>query len=649
MRFRTRGFARLCCLTLAFLGLAPGLPAAQGIPAYTLDDDVTLRPDFSTVETVRLERRLERDADLSALQTTSVPFRDGLDKVEILEAFTLKRDGSMVPVTQDAIQLQTVGVPGLPATVFGFSDLRRMVVIFPALERGDRTVLRARITGSTSTLPGGYTARFTVPAGEGGAEARVTLHLPPGQPLGAAAQGFAEDPPQPGGTRTWRYAAAARHREAGVLVSTWPDAEALAAAMVPGFRDAMTVTPELQALADRLTDGVDDRVVQVRRIYEWVSREIHYVDILTGLGGVVPVPAEAVLRARYGDCKGHAVLFATLLKAKGITAWPVLIGLGADGYAITTPPTLVGFDHAIVHVPELDLWADTTAARVPFGSLPFQEYGKPVLVMSSDAPRVARTPILAPGAASFDVETDATLESSGAISGATRMVATGPFAFGLRMFAASGGREDRARQRLRMLGYDGAGSYRAHDVGGFSDAFTLEGRFQIAPRPDRLSGTSFRLPPGLTTTPRPGMFLLGSLPDADPAHTAPIPCWSGEISERLSLHLPQGKRVRSLPPPLALDTPDLRYRSTWSVTGDVVAVQRRMITHVTAALCQGQARAEDAAALVRIRADYLSGQIALEDAEPAAPSPAQAAPQPAAAPLPAAPPPASPSTATPQR
>lgn len=597
---------------------------AQTIPGYALDDDVALQPDFGTVETVRLEQRVETQADLTAKQTVRIPYQDGSGGIEILEALTLKRDGSTVRVGPEAIQVQTLGAPGLPPGFLGFSDLRQAVVIFPDLEVGDRTVLLARITRHLPPYPGGYAAQFSVPAGSSGADARITIHPAAGMKLGVAAQGFTEDRGTEGATRTWHYQAATRHPAATLLVSTWPDQEALAASLAPSFLDAMTVTPDLQALADRLTDGSADPTEQARRIYAWVSREIRYVDIVLGLGGLVPASADAVLHARYGDCKGHAVLFATLLKAKGIAAWPVVIGLGEQGYALTAPPSLNGLDHAIVRVPTLDLWADTTLARVPFGALHFSEYGKPVLVMSPTAPRVDRIPPLAPGAARFDVETEARLDADGTISGTTRMVATGPFVFDLRSFAASiGNGEAAARQRLRMLGYDGTGSYQAHDVAGFGDRFTLDGRFRLAQRPDRLTGTSFRLPPGLTTTPRPGMFLLGSLPDADPAETAPIPCWSGEVSERLSLHLPPGKRVHALPPSLTLETAQLHYEAAWAETGDTVSVYRRMTTHVSTPLCQGGGRAQDEAALVKIRAEYLSGQIALEDiASPAPASPA---------------------------
>ncbi|MBN8901131.1 MAG: DUF3857 and transglutaminase domain-containing protein, partial [Rhodospirillales bacterium] len=471
---------------------------AQTIPGYALDDDVVLHPDFSTVETVRLEQRVETQADLVAKQTVRIPYQEGAGGIEILEALTLKRDGFTVRVGPDAIQIQTLGAPGLPPGFLGFSDLRQAVVIFPDLELGDRTVLLARIMHRLPTYPGGYAAQFAVPAGPSGADARVTIHPAAGLRLNVAAQGFTEDRAAEDGARTWHYQAGTRHSAASLLVSTWPDQEAMAASLAPGFFDAMTVTPELQALADRLTDGSVDPTEQVRRIYGWVSREIRYVDLVLGRGGLVPPSAEAVLHARYGDCKGHSVLFATLLKAKGIVAWPVVIGLGDHGYALTTPPTLNGLDHAIVHVPALGLWADTTLARVPFGSLHFSEYGKPVLVMSPTAPRVDRIPPLAPGAARFDTETEATLDAAGTISGTTRIMATGPFVFDLRSFAAAiGDGEAAARQRLRMLGYDGNGSYQAHDVAGFGDRFMLDGRFRLAPRPDRLAGTSFRLPPGL--------------------------------------------------------------------------------------------------------------------------------------------------------
>ena len=74
-----------------------------------------------------------------------------------------------------------------------------------------------------------------------------------------------------------------------------------------------------------MTAGERDRRAQARKLYEWVSVNIRYVNIVLGAGGFVPHKAADVLKNGYGDCKDHVMLLEALLAAKGIKSSPVLI------------------------------------------------------------------------------------------------------------------------------------------------------------------------------------------------------------------------------------------------------------------------------------------------------------------------------------
>ncbi len=61
---------------------------------------------------------------------------------------------------------------------------------------------------------------------------------------------------------------------------------------------------------------------------DWVRKNIRYVAVYVGAGGVVPHSAQAVLDNRYGDCKDHVALLEALLKAVAIESSPALINAG---------------------------------------------------------------------------------------------------------------------------------------------------------------------------------------------------------------------------------------------------------------------------------------------------------------------------------
>ena len=62
----------------------------------------------------------------------------------------------------------------------------------------------------------------------------------------------------------------------------------------------------------------------MRAIYDFVSTRFRYIGIDLGHRRYAPHSAAEVLVNRYGDCKDKHTLFAALLQAAGIKAYPVL-------------------------------------------------------------------------------------------------------------------------------------------------------------------------------------------------------------------------------------------------------------------------------------------------------------------------------------
>ena len=128
------------------------------------------------------------------------------------------------------------------------------------------------------------------------------------------------------------------------------------------------VTPEIAALADDITKGIDDRRQQAIAIDAWMKKNIRYVAVFLALGRVVPNDAASVLRNKIGDCKDKATLMSALLAAKGIVSEAVLINLGGT-YSLPEPPTMVALNHVILYLPEFDLYDDPTQNFAAFGVL----------------------------------------------------------------------------------------------------------------------------------------------------------------------------------------------------------------------------------------------------------------------------------------
>jgi hypothetical protein len=391
-----------------------------------------------------------------------------------------------------------------------------------------------------------------------------------------------------------------------------PDYAAMAGAYAAIALPKEAVTPEIQRLADRITEGIADRRQQARAIYEWVSTHIRYVAVWLVQGAIEPHEAASVLELGYGDCKDHAVLFGALLRARGIDSEPVLINLGNE-YTLPGPPTLAILNHVITWLPEFALYADTTAGVAPFGVLPFQEYGKPVVHAGAMGPGERRTPALAREQATETFVTKARLEADGTIEGESTTVASGPFSVSLRLSTRSidqQGREAAARKQLSLSGEEGSGSFGFPPPTSIDGNYSVAGHFSLDARPELLDGATFALPVGLRLLGRPGDPLLGPLGVRNLKDSEPTPCHAGRQSETLSLELPEGWRPARLPHDVLIDNTLLHYETHWTVTPRQVAVRRELESRVAGAVCEDDTRKQTAKALAAIRRD-LDSQIGL--------------------------------------
>ncbi len=126
---------------------------------------------------------------------------------------------------------------------------------------------------------------------------------------------------------------------------------------VPGPAD-----PAIQALADQIWAQTGAPEPFLAAAARWVQDEVRYFGIELGDASHVPHEPDQVLRRRYGDCKQKTLLLVSLLRARGVQAWPALVSRG-DGPAIADMlPSPLVFDHviAVASIDGREIWIDPT-------------------------------------------------------------------------------------------------------------------------------------------------------------------------------------------------------------------------------------------------------------------------------------------------
>jgi len=556
--------------------------------------------------------------DVAARQIGQVPliYSESLDKIDILHARNIKASGQVLDVQTEAIRTELL--PGA-GNFQMFNDMRRKVIIFPDVAAGDTISYKVKRTRVKPYFPGYFTSQTFYSPVVFVERAEQTVRLPGKADIRHENHGVAVLKKVAGKDQVleWTYAnvkpikedrgtLAPLDRYDRVLVSTFPDWQTLSRTYAAMAMPKVQVTPEIQAKADEITKGASSKREEAERLYNWVATEVRYVALFLGMGGIEPHESGQILANRYGDCKDKAVLYSALLKARGIDSELVVIN-GTNGYRLPSVPTLDAFNHMITYIPSLDLYLDTTPGTVRFGNLPMGDYGKPVLHLTQKGSAPAMTPVPPLEGADTTLTTEATLLPDGSMKGSSVVEASGMFADLLRRSGSgilSVGLERGASQSLTNLSQRGEGVFdKPDDPHLLTPTYRISGRFTLEARPEILEEESFSPPPGHAVLPRPGDLLNGALYGKAPPEEPTI-CLPGRQVTVLSLTLPPGRQLVSLPKEKTLSGAGTEYSVRWTQEGDKVTVRREFVSKIKGPLCEGPVRAEVAKLQEAIRSDY---------------------------------------------
>ncbi|WP_429357174.1 DUF3857 domain-containing transglutaminase family protein [Paraburkholderia sp. 32] len=622
---RARGVraAALLAALSAASGIALPLCAAAGeiitstnerAPA-TIERDVHLfviQKDGSVEEHDDTLMRADTASGVDEIAQRYVWFNKDIEQVQQLAADTIDPDGTAHAVGPEAIRdVQEPRSSGAPS----FEDGVLRTVIFPGVTIGSRVHLEFRKTRA-KPLQAGTFAYLVEPSLEPVDEQRLIFDLPADVPLYADARGYVAMPPVTANGRT-RYEFDYRHGpyarlEAGavgyanwgdrLMVSTVPDFASFAARYRgPAENDATRDDPAIIGLAQQLTAGLTDPRDKARALYDWMRLNIRYVALFLGETAAIPHKAADILRNRYGDCKDHVALYGALLAAAGIRSEPVLLNLGP----YYTLPEVPGYgasaiNHAIIWIPELAQFADTTAGGTAFGYLPGGVMDRPVLLVDDGV--LARTPATQRRERKARVQID--IDENGTAHYAYRVEDRGYTAELERNTfrrATRQGAQQLAARRLLQAGLHGSAQLQTDDVAvtGGPFATSMQGSVPHLIWPDG------------TTAVRALTSLAGGMGSqveawlAEPVRTQPWACIGGEFDETLEMSLPRFVRVTDLPTDSTVENPLLTFAShyVFDPATRTLQVNRHLRAAFGHQMCTPNEFAAIRDALVRIERD----------------------------------------------
>lgn len=551
-----RFLVMLCLLLWPLLGLQPACARDTGVDRHVRH--FVVEPSGAYLLTVEQTQTIVERTALPEHARYEIGYNQALEDIITVEAYTEKADGRRLAVQPHHIRDQQQAAP-VDAPMF--QTMRLKIVEFPDVEAGDRVAVHYVVRRHTPLFTGHFedlsSAHF-----QRQRDLLVVYDMPAAMLLHADANGFipttvAHLPAPPAGKRryAWRCLDGDNARpEAGsvseldygkrLAVSTFADYAALARAYQNRAGARALPNDTVAALAVRVTGDLVEPRARAIALSDWVRRNVRYVGMHLGPGGVVQHAAASVLANRYGDANDHTTLLVALLASAGIDSTVALVNNG-NAYQLPAAPTLGVLNHAIVYVPSLQLYLDPTADSVAGGFLPAALLGKPAVLTRSGefamlpffqqarSRTLTQFTIQSDGSSRFTV----TRTGNGALAEPYRHVPGGDVAIPLRS-ASNGFTQLPSRARLATT-YD----------------------------------------------------LRGSLGDAvltfaqEPERHQDFVCPAIDAEDELRFHLPTRSRVLALPRAMHVDDANFAYHSRYARRGALVTVQRQLKFRHTAATC----------------------------------------------------------------
>jgi hypothetical protein len=585
---RWRAWCTVLWLALSLPALAQDLGVQSAHWKVTrIETTIRFAADASSVTDYTMEREALSDQGALIVGKAMRPYHRALQRHEVLEAYTLKADGRKLAVAAEAIQVQSGVASG--GTAASMPEMAIVMITFPDVQRGDRTVLRGRLTTRTPMLPGWAQAVDMIVPVVAFDLVAIRLEAPKALGMKVFSDGFALQRSDSADTEVWQLRASAAARvldPAGAntltsmprfYASAWNDHAQLARAYAEQVNAKAVVTDEVRQLALEITRGKASARDKAAAIHDWVRHNIRYVAIYLGVGGFVPHDVGWILGNRYGDCKDQALLMQTLLKAVEIEAVPVLINSLGE-YMLPELPTLVSFNHCILYLPGLDLFADPTDSRVPFGALPMADSDKPVAVALASGATLMRTPALAADANRVSVRSVWRVASNGRASADIRVEATGYAATALQDRLAQIPPDmvgEAVQKLLTASNMRGTGVMRFATIQRDVQRQTLELDIDVPALLSEPQGGSIRVNPALTL-PVFAVGLLGNY-EAEQRQVA-MACPPVRVREEFELHFDPEFKLFKPPQNVKLSLPDgVAYEAQYRIEGQVLTGWRELI------------------------------------------------------------------------
>lgn len=565
------------------------LANAEYQPSFSFEryvKTITVHPDGTDEVVDEALDKIETEKGIKSASQADLSYIKGMQTLQILDAYTIKPDGTKVKVRKENIR-ERDDPTNNGADIF--SDTKHKIIVYPEVSVGSKLYSKVKTTNFKSlfknhfiysevTLPyykyGYYEINFIVDKG-------ITLNFD----NKGFAGGFVKETKNHNIYKYTYSQDTVTSTEPGMvslydvsnhlMVSSFKDYAEYGQAYQKLSQPKAKPTAFIQGLADAIIakSGGGDKRAEAKALYEWIVKNIRYVAVYMGDGGVNPHSAESILKNGYGDCKDHAVIYEALLAARGIKSSPALINSG-EAFTLPKYPVLAPQNHVITYIPEFDLYVDATAQNVPFGYIPFGVRDKPTVLTALN--KLGKTPSMKASENIVRTTVKFKIQTNGKIDGISTVAVSGPIESSYRDNQVPNvGKDDTkvAADILSLYGETGTGRLQFTKPNSLEERYEENGIFTLDPIANYPGPAAMTIPVGLTQ----GRIYSISKDKPLDFRKYPYSCFGRTYLDYYTLEFPKKTRITRLPGNVSYNNNGMSYKATYRKKDNVINIMREMI------------------------------------------------------------------------
>nr|WP_294790520.1 DUF3857 and transglutaminase domain-containing protein [uncultured Mucilaginibacter sp.] len=193
--------------------------------------------------------------------------------------------------------------------------------------------------------------------------------------------------------------------------------------------EGLDLSPQRAEEIRSMTANLPSDKAKAKFLYEYLQKNMHYVSIQLGIGGLKPFPAMFVDQKKYGDCKALSNYMVAMLKAVNIPAYYALIQGETNGEPADPSFPADPFNHIIVCVPFKGdtTWLECTSNTSVFGKLGSFTENRNALLITENGGKLVNTPKSTYQDNQFSSEVNVVLDGEGGAKASINIKSTGEY------------------------------------------------------------------------------------------------------------------------------------------------------------------------------------------------------------------------------